>query len=254
MLVVATVMTRAWTTSADPPSDAKMRRPPGVDRGENSEPGENAHPRNQRLTSAIREPSTGSLSGFAVRKFAHALALLQRGLEPRQNVADAYAVGLQQSRKYFASSIDAGPSPSEYCSMRSLWTWRRPPTRAIMAGAVAFLVVLQGLVLAASPALAKHAGGSAGHSISASHVARHCGAPSDDSVPRQGRHDHSPCCIFCNANVRDATLFVITTSMAVVSYSPSAASAFIVGFSTDDSRKRLMGWRSSWSSRAPPSV
>ena len=180
--------------------------------------------------------------------------MLQRGLEPRQNVADASVVGLQQFRKYFASSIDAGPSSSDYCTMSSLWTWRRPPTRAIMAGAVAFLVVLQGLVLAAYPALAKHAGGSAGHSISASHVARHCGALNDGSVPTQGRDDPSPCCILCNANVRDPALFVITTSMAVASYSPSAASAFIVGYSIDDSSKRLTGWRSSWSSRAPPSV
>ena len=180
--------------------------------------------------------------------------MLQRGLEPRQSVADACVVGLQQSRKYFASSIDAGPSPSEYCTMSWVWKWRRPPTRAIMAGAVAFLVVLQGLVLAASPALAKPAGGSAGHNISASHVAPHCGALNNDGVPTQGQGDHSPCCIFCNANVRDAAHFVITTSMAVVSYSPSAASAFIAGFSTGDSRKRLTGWRSSWSSRAPPSV
>ena len=211
-------------------------------------------PAKSTLGSAIRELSKKRLNGFAVRKFAHGLALLQRGLEPRQNVADASVVGLQQARKYFASSIDAGPSSSEYCTMSSLWISRRPPARAIIAGAVAFLVVLQGLVLAASPALAKHAGGSAGHSISASHVARHCGALSDGSVPSQGRHDHSPCCIFCHANGREAALFVVTASRAVASNSPSTASAFIVGFSTDDSRKRLMGWRSSWSSRAPPSV
>lgn len=38
--IIASAIIRAWITSADPPSDARMRQPQAADRGENSEPGE----------------------------------------------------------------------------------------------------------------------------------------------------------------------------------------------------------------------
>jgi hypothetical protein len=157
-------------------------------------------------------------------------------------------------QKYFTSPIDGTPLGEDVRAMTSPATQRQGPAHVIIAGMVACLLVLQGLFLAASPALAMHPGDSTGRIISAAGVSEHCDGSNSDHIPTQGRHDHSQCCIFCSAKVRDAALVAVPASTAVASYSPLAAPTFIVRFNTDDSRKSPTGWKSSWSSRAPPSL
>ncbi len=66
MPVVAIAVTRAWTTttSADPPSDANMRRPTRPTAERTLNPARSRSPQNQCLTSAIRELFRGQTTAM----------------------------------------------------------------------------------------------------------------------------------------------------------------------------------------------
>lgn len=126
----------------------------------------------------------------------------------------------------------------------------RFPKRAVIAGVVACLFVLQGLFLGLSPKSANVQNG-AEAGVVASTDAGLCNAHGGDGTPGSGSHDHSQCCVFCVANGRD-TLVLAIAILFSVGYSAPEAIAAVLYFVPDDPDDRLIGWLSSWSSRAPP--
>lgn len=135
--------------------------------------------------------------------------------------------------------------------MTQVRTQRDFLTRAVIAGVVTLLLVLQGLVFAGSAALARTAGDGVSPSVVAS--ASHCIPSSGDTDPAKRHADHSLCCIFCNANVRDATFIGVAAFLVAMTVAVGAAAATVVRPNRDDFDKHPTGWTSSWSSRAPPS-
>lgn len=124
--------------------------------------------------------------------------------------------------------------------------------RAIIMGAALCLFVLQ--ALAVKPAFGANAGDGVSHSLSLSKVVSPCEAHGGGATPAQGRHDHSQCCIFCCANGREAASVVTGALLGVLPFPALESSGLTVGFSIVDPYKRLIGWTSSWSSRAPPHI
>jgi hypothetical protein len=133
-------------------------------------------------------------------------------------------------------------------------TRSRYSIRAVIAGVVACLFILQGLAFAASHNCTEKAQGGADASIANSLADEHCGVHRDDGTPAQGRHDYSQCCIFCAASGRDAPIAFINASFSVASHSARLASVSVVRFFADNPEGHPQGWASSWSSRAPPHI
>ena len=67
MPITAHAMTRAWTTSADPPSDANMRRPLRQTAKRTLNRARRCHRSNEPLMAAIRELRRGSISSAESR-------------------------------------------------------------------------------------------------------------------------------------------------------------------------------------------
>ena len=134
------------------------------------------------------------------------------------------------------------------------WTHRLPSARVVIAAVVVCLIVLQGFALAASPAFAGSARDPASHSVAISAVGGHCDAPRGDKAPAQGHCDHSQCCIFCRADGRDASSVIMAALFTVLIYSAPEASLSAARFTKNDFVEHPIGWTSSWSSRAPPTI
>ena len=132
--------------------------------------------------------------------------------------------------------------------MISIETRLRSPGQVIIAGIIACLIVLQGLVFAASPALA----GRASHSVAASTIEGDCHAFGGDKGPAQGHLDHSQCCVLCRAGVRDLAPLIVSALPVVVTRSTPEPALFFVRFVKDDFEKHPIGWTTSWSSRSSP--
>ena len=127
--------------------------------------------------------------------------------------------------------------------------------QAIFRGFLAFLIVLQTAVLAASPAFANKApdSASANGSLIASTINGDCHAPGGEKSPAQGRHDHSQCCILCSASARDSgELLAAAILLGLATYSAPEPTLHFIHFSNVDFNVPPLGWTSSWSSRAPP--
>lgn len=76
---------------------------------------------------------------------------------------------------------------------------------------------------------------------------------SDSGDPSgKAHHEHGGCCILCESDLRDVTLFVAVAWMAAT-LAPPVEMSFVVALERDDARPHTSGWASSWSSRAPPS-
>lgn len=133
--------------------------------------------------------------------------------------------------------------------MVKLWTRWMFSTHAVVASVAATLIVLQGLVFAASvnaPFAQKS------HQTVVVSLSEYCGAQGGDGVPAPGRHDHSHCCFVCAGSGRDASPLVMAALISVVIYSAPEAIASVVRLVVDEPDRRLIGWTSSWSARAPP--
>jgi len=131
-------------------------------------------------------------------------------------------------------------------SIRRLTHWARP----MNAGLVVFLLFLQGW--AALGLSTRHSPvGAGGASIAAVAPTADC-----DSDHRDGgqlplhKHGHTQCCVFCGArNFAGFVPFVVTQIVAFVEPARGMALSELRG---SDSNPPLVGWRSSWSSQAPP--
>ncbi|GLI91756.1 hypothetical protein [Methylocystis echinoides] len=137
--------------------------------------------------------------------------------------------------------------------MRRKWTkgqtgWRR----TLFACGLAVLLALQGL---SSPlALAATAPTSQGDGVVANlaTLGAWCAHDADDASGGGADHAHSNCCVMCQSGARDtaAVLAFVVVAIGVDPFREAAAPP--VPADADDIPPRMIGWASSWSSRAPP--
>lgn len=123
-------------------------------------------------------------------------------------------------------------------------------TRAAMAGAVALLCLFQGLVFAASPHGRTSHLESAGPGVETSVAGQICKVDGGENAPTQTDHGHAQCCILCaTSGAHVAPLLVVGLGIAYSALEQALPAGRHVA---DDTDRRLIGWTTSWSSRAPP--
>jgi hypothetical protein len=114
---------------------------------------------------------------------------------------------------------------------------------------VALAALLLQLTLFAAPAHAAHDGlAGHGHAI----ATPHCDAHDADRAPLDGRRDHPHCCLLCEWSGRID--YIPLDSFDVASATPPATPAARLRPASDRMRETPIGWTTSWSSRAPPSL
>lgn len=126
--------------------------------------------------------------------------------------------------------------------------------RAIVAGVMLCLCFLQALALPHSWRPEQRSFGAGVASLVAETRADSCVTHDSDGAPRGKHRDHAPCCIFCVANGRDASLLFVLAFLGETDYLAPERTVSILGPLLDDLGARPIGWASSWSSRAPPSL
>jgi hypothetical protein len=82
--------------------------------------------------------------------------------------------------------------------------------------------------------------------------AANCNAQVGNEAPAHPRPAHAQCCVTCTAAGRDFLTFLIA-SIYIAGYCFARAAYGLVAYFTDrEFFPRVLGWASSWSSRAPP--
>ena len=132
--------------------------------------------------------------------------------------------------------------------MIGFWNRQRFSSRALIRYAIACLLILQALGVGGSLGPRFLAAGS---DAVLSSIGERCD-PSDHSSPAPIRHDHSQCCILCSSAGGDGRLLPLAILSFVITFFPEPRNVSTIEYSPELSVKRLIGWASSWSSRAPP--
>lgn len=82
--------------------------------------------------------------------------------------------------------------------------------------------------------------------------AANCKAQLGNEAPSHPRPVHAQCCVTCTAAGRDFLAFLVA-SIYIAGYCFARAAYGLVAYFTDrEFFPRMLGWASSWSSRAPP--
>lgn len=92
----------------------------------------------------------------------------------------------------------------------------------------------------------------AGSSLISSSYTENCAAKAGDEAPAHQRSAHAQCCVTCAAAGRDPLALVIAAIYVAGYCFLSAACVFVAYFIRRRFFARVLGWASSWSSRAPP--
>lgn len=123
--------------------------------------------------------------------------------------------------------------------------------RRIVAGALAIFVILQGIsTIGSAVARLAHRGGEMSLVASLLGVTCTVNAPDPGHSPAR-EHGATQCCVFCGA--RDLTSAALPAlAPQSESLTPASARAAIERLPGDTPVDPPIGWRSSWSSRAPP--
>jgi hypothetical protein len=129
------------------------------------------------------------------------------------------------------------------CSARS--------ARAIVAGVVALLIVLQGLTSVGS-SFARPLGGEEKASFLGSILSVTCANTQDHNRSPKHAHDFSKCCILCGGRDLTGTALFILPKTGGMNPLPRALVAIAKSILVAP-RIVVLGWTSTWSSRAPPS-
>ncbi|WP_159289098.1 DUF2946 family protein [Methylosinus sporium] len=125
-------------------------------------------------------------------------------------------------------------------------------TRALIASTVACVCLLQAFILVMSmQGRFAHASAESGVAVS---VSDYCRANTHGGGEGSTQHDHSQCCILCSSSVYGG-LSRFAAVVCKIAFFPAPRTAAEIGWRfLDDPVAQLVGWTSSWSSRAPPSI
>ncbi|MEF3365113.1 hypothetical protein V3H18_01045 [Methylocystis sp. 9N] len=91
-----------------------------------------------------------------------------------------------------------------------------------------------------------------GSSLISSADAANCNARAGEEAPAHPRRAHAQCCITCAAAGRDALAFLIADLYIAGYYFAPEANLSVAYFADRGFFPPVLGWVSSWSSRAPP--
>jgi hypothetical protein len=79
-----------------------------------------------------------------------------------------------------------------------------------------------------------------------------CNAQAGDAAPAHQRRGHAQCCVSCTAAGRDFLTFLVA-SICIAGYGLARpAYRLVAHFTHREFFPRVLGWATSWSSRAPP--
>jgi hypothetical protein len=126
--------------------------------------------------------------------------------------------------------------------------------RRIIAGVLLCLCFLQALGLSVSSNLQHGSFNVSARGFVAATGGLSCVAHADDDAPNQEHRDHAQCCVFCATSGRDALLLLVFAFLTETAFLTPEKSPSVVGFLLNDMDEHPLGWASSWSSRAPPSI
>lgn len=91
-----------------------------------------------------------------------------------------------------------------------------------------------------------------GNSLISSTDSANCNAQTGDEAPAHPRPAHAQCCVTCTAAGRDFLTFLIA-GICIAGYCfARAAYGLVAYFTPREFFPPVLGWASSWSSRAPP--
>ena len=122
----------------------------------------------------------------------------------------------------------------------------RRPRPALLALGIALLLLVKAL---GAPVLASAA--AAGADSAASIFTKICHAAND--ADSGAAHQHSDCCIICQAESRDGVLlFLAACFIAILLFPRVAATRRVRALKRGERPPRESGFASSWSSQAPP--
>jgi hypothetical protein len=79
-----------------------------------------------------------------------------------------------------------------------------------------------------------------------------CGASVDGKMPIHEHHKDASCCILCQTVSPNKAFFVFTVLLILIPVLGATVPAYVVNFDGHDTLRRLIGFTSVWSSRAPP--
>jgi hypothetical protein len=133
--------------------------------------------------------------------------------------------------------------------MRQHWAKRQFEWRlALIACGLAILLALQTLAspLAAAASVNRHDSPAIGLSFNEI-------CDSDPGAPGKKHIAHQDCCVLCQSNTRDAATFILALLVATATFDPAREATAPTYPQTQARPPRVVGWASSWSSRAPPS-
>lgn len=123
----------------------------------------------------------------------------------------------------------------------------------MIARVLACLLMLQGFIVAAGTTLAEQTSGAAGWTEIHATATERCAGQNGAENPLNG---HSSCerCMFCTLGARGAAL-ILAALWCVTAISPPEPDWRLAPRSADAAESSTpLGWASSWSSRAPPSL
>jgi len=123
----------------------------------------------------------------------------------------------------------------------------------VIARALACLLMLQGFIVAAGPSLAERTADAAGWSEAHAPATGRCAGQNGAENPLS---DHSSCerCMFCTLGAR-GVMPTLAALWRLTAVSPPEPDSRLAPRSADAAQPTTpLGWASSWSSRAPPSL
>ena len=155
----------------------------------------------------------------------------------KSNLAGIIAIDLPHSMPCHRRMAKLGPQQGIFA-------------RAWLAGLLAWLLALQGLVAALPQDHSTQP--AAGHAITLK--GEDCGAPRSPDPAAPCHHLPCACCILCFSGHGEGTLAVFGVIVFILAYSFRKSATTIAWCLTSTPVKPPPGWTSSWSQRAPPGI
>lgn len=134
--------------------------------------------------------------------------------------------------------------------MGRIGTTRSDIRRAAIAGVVLSLFVIQSLIVALGANFVRKSVDGGGAIVAM--AGDYCDSHGGDAAPAPGRHNHSQCLTSCCQSSRDSAILVFVSLVGAPDLVSPSIKILVRGALDEGPPRRLSGWASSWSSRAPP--